>query len=206
MPPDATVWVVDDEAAMRNSLKWLIESIGFAVRAYASAEEFLRAYDASVPGCIVSDVRMPGMSGIELQAELARRGGAVPMIFLTAHGEIPMAVRAIQDGAFDFIEKPFSNHGLLERIQRAVARERQTRVSVERRKDVRERLERLSTREREVLDQIVQGKANKEIASQLNVSVKTVEFHRAHVMQKMGAYSVASLLHAILSAREPERA
>ena len=206
MPPDPTVWVVDDEAAMRNSLKWLIESVGLAVRVYASAEEFLGAYDASVPGCIVSDVRMPGMSGIELQAELAQRGGAVPMIFLTAHGEIPMAVHAIQHGAFDFLEKPFSNHGLLERIQRAVARDRQTRVALERRKDVLDRLERLSTREREVLDQIVQGKANKEIASQLNVSIKTVEFHRAHVMQKMGADSVASLLNAILGAREPERA
>ena len=206
MPPEPTVWVVDDEAAMRNSLKWLIESVGLAVRVYASAEEFLGAYDASVPGCIVSDVRMPGMSGIELQAELAQRGGAVPMIFLTAHGEIPMAVHAIQHGAFDFIEKPFSNHGLLERIQRAVARDRQTRVALERRRDVLDRLERLSTREREVLDQIVQGKANKEIASQLNVSIKTVEFHRAHVMQKMGADSVASLLNAILGAREPERA
>jgi FixJ family two-component response regulator len=206
MPPDPTVWVVDDDAAMRNSLKWLIESIGLAVRVYESAEDFLRAYDPAVPGCIVSDVRMPGMSGIELQAELARRGGGVPMIFLTAHGEIPMAVRAIQSGAFDFIEKPFSNHGLLERIQRAVAREKQSRLTLERRKDVLDRLERLSTREREVLDQIVQGKANKEIASQLNVSIKTVEFHRAHVMQKMGADSVAGLLHAILNAREPERA
>ena len=206
MPPDPTVWVVDDEAAMRNSLKWLIESVGLAVRVYASAEEFLGAYDAALPGCIVSDVRMPGMSGIELQAELAQRGGAVPMIFLTAHGEIPMAVHAIQSGAFDFIEKPFSNHGLLERIQRAVARDRQTRVALERRKDVLDRLERLSAREREVLDQIVQGKANKEIAAQLNVSIKTVEFHRAHVMQKMGADSVASLLNAILGAREPERA
>jgi FixJ family two-component response regulator len=206
MPPDPTVWVVDDEAAMRNSLKWLIESVGLAVRVYASAEEFLGAYDAALPGCIVSDVRMPGMSGIELQAELAQRGGAVPMIFLTAHGEIPMAVHAIQSGAFDFIEKPFSNHGLLERIQRAVARDKQTRVALERRKDVLDRLERLSAREREVLDQIVQGKANKEIAAQLNVSIKTVEFHRAHVMQKMGADSVASLLNAILGAREPERA
>src|SRR5262245_6130982 len=204
MPPEPTVWIVDDEAAMRNSLKWLIESVGLAVRVYASAEEFLAAYDPAVPGCIVSDVRMPGMSGIELQAELAQRGGAVPMIFLTAHGEIPMAVHAIQNGAFDFIEKPFSNHGLLERIQRAVARDKQTRVALERRRDVLDRLERLSTREREVLDQIVQGKANKEIASQLNVSIKTVEFHRAHVMQKMGADSVASLLNAILGAREPD--
>ena len=169
------------------------------------APSSLGAYDAAVPGCIVSDVRMPGMSGIELQVELAQRGGAVPMIF-SRPGEIPMAVHAIQSGAFDFIEKPFSNHGLLERVQRAVARDKQTRVALERRKDVLGRLERLSTREREVLDQIVQGKANKEIASQLNVSIKTVEFHRAHVMQKMGADSVASLLNAILGAREPERA
>src|ERR1051325_631494 len=186
MPPEPTVRVLDDEAAMRNSLKWLIESVGLAVRAYPSAEDFLRAYDATLPGCIVSDVRMPGMSGIDLQVELTRRGGAVPLIFLTAHGEIPMAVHAIQNGAFDFIEKPFSNHGLLERIQRAVARDKHIRAALERRKDVEARLERLSAREREVLDQIVHGKANKEIASQLNVSIKTVEFHRAHVMQKMG--------------------
>ena len=205
MQPDPTVWIVDDDPSIRNSLKWLIESIGLAVKTCESAEEYLRSY-VDGPGCLVTDLRMPGMSGLELQDALLENGCTLPMIFLTAHAEVPIAVRALKNGGLDFIEKPFSNHGLLERIQRAVARDKQTRVALERKKEVLDRLERLSTREREVLDQIVQGKANKEIASQLNVSVKTVEFHRAHVMQKMGAYSVASLLHAILSAREPERA
>ena len=187
-------------------VRWLIESIGFVVRTSGTAEEFLQAYDVTVPGCIVSDVRMPGMSGIELQLQLARRGGSVPMIFLTAHGEIPMAVHAIQEGAFDFIEKPFSNQQLLDSIRRAVAADKVAREVQVRRGDATTRFSALSPREQEVTERIVDGKSNKEIAAELELSTKTVEFHRAHIMKKMGAESLAGLIHVVLIAkglREP---
>jgi FixJ family two-component response regulator len=206
MPPEPTVWVVDDDASIRNSLRWLIESIGLVVRTHGTAEDFLKAYDSTVPGCIVSDVRMPGMSGIELQQQLARRGGSVPMIFLTAHGEIPMAVHAIQEGAFDFIEKPFSNQQLLDSIRRAVTADSATREALARRTGATSRFRGLSAREQEVAERIVAGKSNKEIAAELELSTKTVEFHRAHIMKKMGAESLAGLIHVVWIAkglREP---
>ena len=205
MPPEATVWIVDDDPSIRNSLRWLVESIGLAVRTCESAEDFLRVY-ADAPGCLVTDLRMPGMSGLELQAALVARGMAVPVIFLTAHGEVPTAVRAVRNGAQDFIEKPFSNQQLLDSIRRAVAADRVSREARARRADASARFHLLSVREQEVMERIVEGKANKEIAAELDLSTKTVEFHRAHVMKKMGAESLAGLIHTVLIAkgmREP---
>lgn len=205
MPPDATVWIVDDDPSIRNSLRWLIESIGLTVRTCESAEEFLRAY-GDEPGCLVTDLRMPGMSGLELQEALVARGLGVPLIFLTAHGEVPIAVRAVRSGAHDFIEKPFSNQQLLDSVRRAVAADKVTREGRARRADATARFRLLSAREQEVMELIVEGKANKEIAAELDLSTKTVEFHRAHVMKKMGAESLAGLIHTVLIAkglREP---
>jgi FixJ family two-component response regulator len=201
MSPEPTVWVVDDDAAIRNSLRWLVESIGIAVRTCGTSEEFLASYDPAAPGCIVVDVRMPGMSGLELQEELGRRGPSAPLIFLTAHGEISMAVQAVKSGAFDFFEKPFSDQTLLDRIRQAVAADRRLRDAGERRRDARSRYERLSPREREVIELVAAGKSNKEVAAQLGLATRTVEFHRARVMQKMGADSLASLLTVLLIAR-----
>ena len=205
MPPDTTVWIVDDDPSIRNSLRWLIESIGLAVRTCESAEELLRAYE-DTPGCLVTDLRMPGMSGLELQEALVARGNHVPVIFLTAHGEVPIAVRAVRAGAHDFVEKPFSNQQLLDGIRRAVAADEVSRAALAGRADATARFRLLSAREQEVMELIVEGKANKEIAAELDLSTKTVEFHRAHVMKKMGAESLAGLIHTVSIAkglREP---
>ncbi len=205
MPPEATVWIVDDDPSIRNSLRWLVESIGLAVRACESAEEFLRAWQ-DAPGCLVTDLRMPGMSGLELQEALVARGVGLPVIFLTAHGEVPVAVRAVRNGAHDFVEKPFSNQQLLDGVRRAVAADKVAREGRARRADATARFRSLSTREIEVMERIVEGKANKEIAAALDLSTKTVEFHRANVMKKMGAESLAGLIHTVLIAkglREP---
>jgi two-component system, LuxR family, response regulator FixJ len=201
MSPDATVWVVDDDAALRNALRFLVESIGLPVRTCGTSEELLSAYDPAVPGCMVVDVRMPGMSGLELQEELARRGRHVPLIFLTAHGEVSMAVRAVKKGAFDFVEKPFSNQALLDRIREAVAADQQSRATAEQHASARARLEQLSPREREVLDRVALGRSNKAIASELGVATRTVEFHRGRIMQKMGAESLAGVLSVLSLAR-----
>jgi two-component system response regulator FixJ len=200
MPPEETVFVVDDDRAMRDSLRWLLESIGLSVRTYPTAADFLREYDASQPGCLVLDVRMPGMSGLDLQAELMRRGGGLPTIVITGHAEVPMAVRAVKAGAVDFIEKPFSDQLLLDRVRQALEIDRQDREVRRRREDAQRRLEGLTAREREVLGLVVAGKANKEIAADLGLSPKTVEVHRAHVMTKMDVDSLAELIRVAILA------
>jgi len=200
MPPDATVWIVDDDPSIRNSLRWLVESIGLTVRTCASAEEYLRDY-VDAPGCLVTDLRMPGMSGLELQDALAAAGRSVPTIFLTAHAEVPIAVRTLKKGALDFIEKPFSNQQLLDSIRRAIATDQAAREALARRTVATERLRALSPREQEITDGIVGGKSNKEIAAELGLSIKTVEFHRSHIMKKMGADSLAGLVHLVLFAK-----
>lgn len=201
MSPETTVWIVDDDAALRNALRFLVESIGLPVQTCGTSEELLASYDPSLPGCIVVDVRMPGMSGLELQDELDRRGRHVPLIFLTAHGEVSMAVRAVKKGAFDFVEKPFSNQALLDRIREAVAADGAARGADADRRAARDRLERLSPREHEVLERIAQGHSNKQIASDLGVATRTVEFHRGRIMQKMQADSLAALLTTLMLAR-----
>jgi two-component system, LuxR family, response regulator FixJ len=205
MPPEPTVWIVDDDPSIRNSLKWLIESIGLAVKTCHSAEEYLRVY-VDGPGCLVTDLRMPGMSGLELQDALAATGCEVPVIFLTAHAEVPIAVRALKSGGLDFIEKPFSNQQLLDSIRRALSTDKVAREARARRAAATARLGALSTREQEVTNLVVEGKSNKQIAAGLELSIKTVEFHRAHIMRKMGADSLAALIHVVLIAkglREP---
>jgi two-component system response regulator FixJ len=200
MPPEPTVFVVDDDRAMRDSLRWLLESVGLTVRTYSTAAAFLREYEPAQPGCLVLDVRMPGMSGLDLQAELVRRGAGLPTIVVTGHAEVPMAVRAVKAGAVDFIEKPFSDQHLLDRVRQALEIDRLEREVRHRREAARRRLESLTARERQVLGLVVAGKANKEIAATLGLSPKTVEVHRAHVMSKMAVDSLAELIRVALLA------
>jgi FixJ family two-component response regulator len=193
MRNEQTVFVVDDDETMRGSLRWLLESLKLNVETYASAHEFLSVYDPVQPGCLVLDVRMPEISGLQLQEILAQRKIHIPIILITGHGDISMAVRAMKAGAFDFIEKPFNDQALLERIQQGLAMDtRQRREAAEREKTI-ERLCSLTPREGEVLEGVISGKSNKLIATELNISTKTVEVHRAHVMEKMSVDSVAEL-------------
>jgi two-component system response regulator FixJ len=200
MQPERVVFVVDDDRAMRDSLRWLLDSVGLPVRTYATAADFLADHDPAQPGCLILDVRMPGMSGLDLQAELTRRGVELPTIIITGHAEVPMAVRAVKAGALDFIEKPFSDQLLLDRVRQALDLDRDAREVRSRREDARQRLTALTAREREVLLLVVAGKANKEIAFDLGVSPKTIEVHRAHVMSKMQVDSLAELIRIALLA------
>ena len=194
-----TVFVVDDDDAVRDSLRLLLKSAEITCQPFATAQDFLSAYDAAQPGCLVLDVRMPGMSGLEMQQELNLRGATLPVIFITGHGDIPMAVEAMQLGAFDFLQKPFRDQELLDRVHRALARDMDNRARLRHTDRIRERLATLSPREREVLDLVTQGKANKMVAGDLGVSQRTVEIHRAHVMQKMEAGSLAELVRMMMA-------
>jgi FixJ family two-component response regulator len=198
-----TVIVVDDDDAVRNSLKLLLKSAGIHAEVAASAQEYLGRFDATQGGCLLLDVRMPGMSGLELQQELNMRGATIPVIFITGNGDIPMAVEAMQHGAFDFLQKPFRDQDLLDRVQRALARDMENRTRLRHTDRIRERLASLSPREREVLELVTQGKANKMVASDLGVSQRTVEIHRAHVMQKMEASSLAELVRMMMTVTPP---
>jgi two-component system, LuxR family, response regulator FixJ len=193
-----TVFVVDDDEGVRNSLRFLLKSVGLATRALASAGEFLDTYKPSQPGCLVLDVRMPGMSGLELQQQLNLRGAVIPVIFITGHGDIPMAVEAMQQGAFDFLQKPFRDQDLIDRIQRALERDARNRVALDQHARIRERLDSLTPREREVLALMTRGKPNKIMAGELGVSQRTVEIHRARVMEKSGAASLAQLVRMVM--------
>jgi two-component system, LuxR family, response regulator FixJ len=194
----ALVMVVDDDAGVRNAMRALLKSVGLNSALYASAQEFLTAYQPSQLGCLVLDIRMPGMSGLELQQQLNLRGAVIPVIFMTGHGDIPMAVEAMQHGAFDFLQKPFRDQDLLDRIQRAIAKDAELRKSLGEHERIRAHLESLTPREREVLDLMTQGKQNKVIGQDLGVSPRTIEIHRARVMEKMGAHSVAELVRMML--------
>lgn len=193
------VYLVDDDDAFRDSLRWLLESAGYRVATFASAERFLAACQRDPDAaCLLLDVRMPGMSGIELQAELRRRHVLLPIIFLTGHGDVPMAVEAVKRGAYDFIQKPFANDRLLALIEEVAAMHEPVRNEWAARLSASTRLESLTAREREVLDRVAAGKRNKQIAEQLGISMKTVEAHRARAMEKMGASSVAEVVRAML--------
>jgi two-component system response regulator FixJ len=196
-----TVFVVDDDDAVRNSLKLLLKSVGLAAQTHGSAQEFLATYDAQQPGCLVLDVRMPGMSGLEMQQELNMRGATIPVIFITGHGDIPMAVEAMQHGAFDFLQKPFRDQELLDRVNRALTRDAEKRTQLRHKDIILERLTTLSPREREVLDLVTRGKPNKIVAADLGVSQRTVEIHRARVMEKMDATSLAELVRMMIEIR-----
>ena len=202
-PP--TVFVVDDDESVRGSLRFLLRSAGLESRAFGSAAEFLAAYDPAQPGCLVLDVRMPGMSGLELQQELNLRGAVIPVIFITGHGDIPMAVEAMQHGAHDFLQKPFRDEDLIERVRGALAKDAKARAALEEHKAIRTRLDSLTPREREVLVLMARGKPNKVMAHELGVSQRTVEIHRARVMEKSGASSLAELVRMVMDV-EPELA
>jgi FixJ family two-component response regulator len=199
----ATVFVVDDDDAVRSSLRLLLKSVGLPIVAYASAREFLEAWRSDQPGCLLLDVRMPSMSGIELQAELNTRGAIIPVIFISGHGDIPMAVEAIQQGAFDFLQKPFRDQDLIDRVQRALASDAQSRQHLAELDTLRSRYLSLTPREQEVIKLVTKGKANKVMAADLGVSQRTVEIHRARVMEKMGARSLAQLVRMMLELGEP---
>jgi two-component system, LuxR family, response regulator FixJ len=192
--PEPTVFVVDDDPAVRDSLRWLLQSVDLAVETFATGEAFLEAYDPARPGCLVLDVRMPGMSGLRLQEELGKRGITLPVIVITGYAEVQTAVRALKTGAFDFIEKPYSDEVLLECIHRAIETDREAREVEALRTELAGRFALLTPREREVMELVTAGKANKVIAADLGLSPKTVEVHRAAVMDKMGADSVAELV------------
>jgi two-component system, LuxR family, response regulator TtrR len=197
------VYVVDDDAACRDSLRWLLESSGYRVQLYATAEHFLARYEPHAGACLILDVRMPGMSGLALQEELLRREQYVPIIFVTGHGDVPMAVNAVKRGALDFLEKPFKDAELLVRVQSAVNLERTALLARAQRDLAVTRLAALSQREREVMERVVAGKLNKVIADELQISIKTVEAHRAHIMEKLAVDSVAGLVQLALSSRLP---
>ena len=201
MNSKATVFVVDDDQAMRNSLQWLIESVGLRVETYASADEFINNYYPGRAGCLLLDVRMPGMSGLELQELFVEQEIRIPIIIITGHGDVPMAVRAMKAGAVEFIEKPFNDELLLESIRNALSLDMEQRATQSERAEIAARLAQLTPREHEVMEMVTDGKANKEIAQFLGVSAKTVEAHRARVMEKMQADSLADLVKMAITAR-----
>jgi len=198
MTSEPVIFVVDDDQAMRTSLKWLIESTGMQVRTFDSADAFLAAYYPGCAGCLLLDVRMPGMSGLELQNYMAREGYRLPVIIITGHGDVGMAVKAMKAGAADFIEKPFHDEDLLGSIRNALVLDERRRVTQTNRVEIAARLAELTPREHEIMGMVTEGKSNKEMAAALGVSTKTVEAHRARVMEKMRAESLAELVRMAL--------
>lgn len=197
-----TAIVIDDDDAVRSSLKLLLRSVKLPVTVYASAQEFLPKYSVDQPGCLIVDVRMPGMSGLELQQQLNLRGAMIPVIFITGHGDISMAVEAMRHGAFDFLPKPFRDQDLLDRVQRALEKDAANRREIAQTERIRELFETLTPREREVLELVTSGKPNKVMAADLGVSQRTVEIHRARVMEKMHANSLAQLVRMSMDLKE----
>jgi FixJ family two-component response regulator len=196
------VYVVDDDDAIRDSLDLLLESMGLAHRVFASAFEFLEAYDPEQHACLVADIRMPGMSGLDLQEKLNEMRAGVPIVFITGHGDVPMAVNAMKAGAADFIQKPFRDQDLLDRINKGLALDREGRAQRAQQQKIRQLLELLTPREAEVMQRVVRGQANKVIAMDLGVSQRTVELHRARVMRKLKMRSLAELVSAVQSLGE----
>jgi len=194
----ATVFVVEDDEAVRKLMRTLLTSVGLNTATFGSAQDFLASYNPHQGGCLVLDVRMPGMSGLELQQLLNMRGAILPVIFVSGHGDIPMAVEAMQHGAFDFLPKPFRDQDLIDRVQRALEKDKTNRIQLREQGRIRERFESLTPREREVLTLVTSGKANKVMAGDLGVSQRTVEIHRARVMEKMGAGSLAQLVRMVM--------
>lgn len=195
-----TVFVVDDDPTLRDVVRMMAEDGGYQVDDFSDAESFLSVFDGSQSGCLVLDIRMPGMSGLALQDELIKRKALVPIIFITGHGDVEMAVECIQKGAFDFIEKPFREAKLLDKIEQALLSDAQSRVELSAKSKVEERLSSLTARETEIMHMIAQGCANKVIAIDLGIAQGTVEIHRSRVMHKLNVRSVAQLMRLLLVA------
>jgi FixJ family two-component response regulator len=192
--PDAIVIVVDDDESFRRSTERLIHSAGFKVQSFGAATEFLKAERPNAPACVVLDVRMPGLSGLDVQKELARTGIEIPIIFITGHGDIPMSVQAMKAVAVEFLTKPFREQDLVDAIKEAIKRDRAARASRTKLADLRALYNSLTPREREVMARVVAGMLNKQVAAELSTSEKTIKFHRAHIMRKMQAPSLADLV------------
>lgn len=190
-----TVFVVDDEPDVRAALRLLIKSVGYSVECFATADEFFNQFQAERQGCLILDVRMPGMSGMDLQEKLAAMDTLLPIIMISGHGEIPMAVKAVQNGAIDFLQKPFSDQQLLDRISQALTINSQRHDSFDIRNNAQKKFNSLTPREREIFSEVVAGKLNKVIAYELNISTRTVEIHRAKAMEKMGAKNLSELIN-----------
>lgn len=196
--PSALVYLVDDEFAVRDSLTLLIESTGRAIKSFESANDFLNGYDPEQPGCLILDVRMPSMSGLELQEELSKREINIPIIFISGHADIPDSAKAFRAGAVDFLEKPFDNEILLKRIEEAIQKDIEPREQIIKKRQIQKRLDHLTTREKEVLSLIVSSHSNKEAAAILNISNRTIDVHRAHIMEKMQAENLAELMLMVM--------
>ncbi|WP_320534545.1 response regulator transcription factor [Robbsia andropogonis] len=196
-----TVFVVDDDEAVRDSLRWLLEANGYGVQCFASTERFLEAYAPRHVACLILDVRMQGMSGLELQEKLLDLDPQLPIIFVTGHGDVSMAVSTMKKGASDFIEKPFDETELLPLVKAMLERSRNMNVEAAQHRDSLERLSKLTAREQQVLERITAGRLNKQMADDLGISIKTVEAHRANIMEKLNVNTVADLLRLALSAK-----
>jgi RNA polymerase sigma factor (sigma-70 family) len=196
---EPTVFIVDDDQEVREAIQLLMESVGVTAVSFASAQAYLEQLDCDRPGCLILDVRMKGMSGLDLQERLAQEPLHPPIIIITGHGDVPMAVRAVKAGAVDFIEKPFNDQTLLDAVHRAFDQDARNRGQALRIADIQERLARLTPREREILDQVIGGKRNKVIAADLGISQSTVEAHRARVMEKLEARSLSDLMRMMMA-------
>ncbi len=203
--PDAVVFVVDDDPSVRRSTERLLRSAGFKVQTFGSAREFLDSHRSEGPGCLVLDVRMPGLSGMDLQRELAQSGIHIPIIFITAHGDIPMSVRAMKAGAAEFLTKPFRGRSLLDAVRAAIERDCSAHKARSETAELHDRYEQLTPREREVMPLITSGMLNKQVAGELATTERTIKFHRAHIMQKMKAQSLADLVRMVEKLAAPSQ-
>jgi two-component system response regulator FixJ len=194
-----TVYIVDDEEAVADSASMLLNSVGLKTRTFSDAQSFLAAYQPEMAGCLLLDVRMPRMGGLELQDELNKRRCTLPVIFVTGHGDVPMAVEAMRAGAMDFLQKPFNDDELIRRVQKALQEDAEQRAVLKQREEIERRWQELTDREREVAKRIADGQANKVVAAELAISERTVELHRARIMQKMGVRSLAQLVRMLLT-------
>lgn len=197
-----TVYVVEDDEAVRDSLELLLKSDGKPVSTYDNANAFLKDYSEKMAGCIVLDIRMPGMDGMELQKKLNEKHSILPIIFVTGHGDVPMAVDAMKEGAVDFIQKPYREEALLQKIEAALEQDREQRKTLGEKQEILRRVKSLTPREHEIMDRMIAGQANKVIAIELEISQRTVEIHRSRVMHKMGTHSLAHLVRMILSVKD----
>ncbi len=204
IPKKGTVYVVDDDEGVRDSLQWLLEGKDYRVRCYDSAESFLGRYDAREVACLIADIRMGGMTGLELQDRLVERKSPLPIVFITGHGDVPMAVNTMKKGAVDFIQKPFQEEALVNLVERMLEQAKDAFSDHQQSASRDALLAKLTSREAQVLERIVAGRLNKQIADDLGISIKTVEAHRANIMEKMNANTVADLLKIALGQGAPK--